>query len=289
LSNNLYVAAPENPRWEIGHHGDDTVQQDALRSLVDALAQSREQTMAQDNLPKWSAPSADDLAAIYHHHATMARRLCAEMPPDVTDELAAASDRAHHARAAGRDAGKAEADVSALVARQLRRDEWVAANRDEITTWYRLERDVRRYEYRLGQAAGYTQPEHVTAFLGPLPERVGHVERWHSAAGAIEAYRTRWNIPGRATLGPEPADPEQRAHWDTTLAMVGAAGFLTPGDTREGGSERVSLAVGWENIQIANRELSDDHSIAKSPVASPMSLWPDESDRDRDFDSGFGL
>ncbi len=39
LSNNLYVAAPENPRWEIGHHADDTAQRDALQSLVDALGQ----------------------------------------------------------------------------------------------------------------------------------------------------------------------------------------------------------------------------------------------------------
>ena len=29
LSNNLYVDAPENPRWEIGHHADDTAQRDA--------------------------------------------------------------------------------------------------------------------------------------------------------------------------------------------------------------------------------------------------------------------
>ena len=31
LSNNLYVTAPENPRWEIGHHGDGTDRRDALR------------------------------------------------------------------------------------------------------------------------------------------------------------------------------------------------------------------------------------------------------------------
>ncbi len=106
LSNNLYVAAPENPRWEIGHHADDTAQRDALQSLVDALAQSREQTMAQDHLPEWSAPSPADLAATYRQHATLARWLCDQAPPDVTDELAAASDRAHHARVAGRDTQK---------------------------------------------------------------------------------------------------------------------------------------------------------------------------------------
>ena len=49
LSNNLYVASPENPRWEIGHHADDLTQRDALQSLVDALSQNREQTMARDS------------------------------------------------------------------------------------------------------------------------------------------------------------------------------------------------------------------------------------------------
>ena len=48
LSNNLYVTSPDNPRWEIGHHADDRTQRDALQSLVDALSQNREQTMARD-------------------------------------------------------------------------------------------------------------------------------------------------------------------------------------------------------------------------------------------------
>jgi hypothetical protein len=209
-------------------------------------------------------------------------------PDDVTDELAAASDRAHPARVAGRDPRRALADVSALVARQRRRDEWVASHRDEITTWARLERDIRLYEYRLGQAVSYSQAEHVTALLGPLPERIGHVERWQSAAGAIEAYRTRWKIAGSATLGSEPSDPEQRTHWNKTVAMVGTAGFLTAGDTREDRSERASVATRWENLHTANRQRDDDRSIAGPPVSSPASLWPDEPDHDRDFDSGFG-
>jgi hypothetical protein len=53
LSNNLYVASPENPRWEIGHHADDLAQRDGLQSLVDALSQNREQTMARDLTPTW--------------------------------------------------------------------------------------------------------------------------------------------------------------------------------------------------------------------------------------------
>ena len=233
LSNNLYVAAPENPRWEIGHHADDTAQRDALQSLVDALGT----VPGTDHGPGPSPGVVGSLTRRPRRHlptstppwpdgsATTRRRTSpTSSPPPPTGPTTPAST-------AGTRKGE-EADVSALVARQRRRDEWVASHRDEITAWSRLERDVRRYEYRLGQAASYTQPEHVTALLGPLPERVGHVERWQSAAGAIEAYRTRWNIAGPAALGPEPADPEQRAHWDKTVAMVGAAGFLTAGDTR---------------------------------------------------------
>ncbi len=113
LSNNLYVAAPENPRWEIGHHAADAVQRDALRSLVDALGQSREQTMARDHLPLRSDPLPTDLALTYDEHATLGRWLRENAPQDMTDQLAAASDQVHSARVPGRDTRSAEADVSA--------------------------------------------------------------------------------------------------------------------------------------------------------------------------------
>jgi hypothetical protein len=103
----------------------------------------------------------------------------------------------------------------------------VASHRDEITTCYQLDRDVRHYEYRLGHAATYTQPEHLTAFFGPLLERVGDVERLQSPAGAIEAYRIRWSIAGSATFGPEPVDPEQRVHSDKTVAVADIGESIT--------------------------------------------------------------
>ena len=57
-----------------------------------------------------------------------------------------------------------------------------------------MEDVLRRYEYRLGRAAAYTSPGHVTDLLGPLPDRLAATERWQAAAGAIEAYRSRWNV-----------------------------------------------------------------------------------------------
>ncbi|HVA05159.1 MAG TPA: hypothetical protein VNG12_00290, partial [Acidimicrobiales bacterium] len=287
LSNNLYVASPENPRWEIGHHADDLAQRDALESLVDALSRNREQTMAQDRLPTWPAVSPDDLGATYRQHAALARWLTEHAPVDVTDQLAAASDRAHQARTTGRDTRGPMDDVPALVSQQRHRDEWVARHEEEIATWSRLEREVQRYEYRLGQAATYSRPGHVTALLGPLPERVGHVERWQAAAGAIEAYRSRWNLTGTATVGPEPADPEQRTHWRKTVAVVGAAGYLTRDESFGDGSERSSLTSHWEVSVAADLERGEEQTVpsASTPAAT--------RDRDRDFShssvDSFGL
>jgi conjugative relaxase-like TrwC/TraI family protein len=291
LSNNLYVTAPENPRWEIGHHAEDTRQRDALQSLVDALFQSREQTMAQDRLPSWTSLSPDDLDATYRQHTTLGRWLTDHAPADITDQLAAAYDRTYEPDVWPADGSPHEvlADLSTLAAAQRRRNEWIVRHQDEITTWSQLDRAVRRNEYRLGQAAAYSRPEHVTALLGSLPERITEVERWQTAAGAIEAYRTRWNITGTTSIGSEPTDPEQRSHWDKTVATVGAAGFLTPVETCGVGTEREVLATRWENIHAVARQRDDDRSVARTPVLSPESLWPDEPDLDRGFDYGLGM
>jgi hypothetical protein len=292
LSNNLYVTAPENPRWEIGHHADDIAQRDALRSLTDALSQSREQTMAQDRIPVWASLSPDDLDATYRQHATLSRWLTDHAPIDVTDQLAAAYDRTQHAQATGRDAHDALEGLSVFAAAQRRRSEWIARYQDEITTWSQLDRAVRRNEYRLGQAASYSQPEHVTALLGSLPERITEVERWQAAAGAIEAYRTRWNITGTASIGPEPTDPEQRSHWDKTVATVGAAGFLTSVEACGVGTERASLASlasQWDRVEALGRPGDDIALDLVAPIGPPQLAWDYSVDYDLERDDGFGL
>ena len=53
LSNNLYVASSDNPRWEIGHYAEDRALREPIDSLSISLSQSREQRMARDNLPSW--------------------------------------------------------------------------------------------------------------------------------------------------------------------------------------------------------------------------------------------
>ena len=93
-----------------------------------------------------------------------------------------------------------------MAAAQRLRNQWVARHQEEITRWSQMEGTIRRYEYRLGRAATYTSPKHLTDLLGPLPERLAATERWQTAAGAIEAYRSRWNITDTTTIGPEPTD-----------------------------------------------------------------------------------
>ncbi|MGB7052671.1 MAG: AAA family ATPase, partial [Acidimicrobiales bacterium] len=135
LSNNLYVTAPENPRWAVGHIGEDARQRDEIDALVDALSRSREQTMAKDRLPSWPAISPDDLDATYCQHATLGRWLTDHAPVDMTDELADAHRRDLAARTAGREDRAAREDLAALAGAQRERNAWVTHHQDEIATW----------------------------------------------------------------------------------------------------------------------------------------------------------
>jgi hypothetical protein len=292
LSNNLYVTAPENPRWEVGHLGDGTDRRDALHSLVEALDRSREQTMAVDRLAETTVLVPDDLAATYDQHRDLGDWLAYHAPPDVTDRLAAALDRDREARATGRDRERAMRELAELAAAQRLSNQWVARHQEEITRWSQMEDTLRRYEYRLGRAATYTSPKHLTDLLGSLPEGLSATERWQTAAGAIETYRSHWSIADTATIGLEPSDPEQRDHWRTTVATIGAAGFLADLGSREAESERGSLASHWEAMRSADRSreanrLRDEDVVEPTPERHIRKRQDRGLDRGRD--SGFGL
>ena len=296
LSNNLYVTAPENPRWEIGHHADDLSQRDALQSLVDALAQSREQTMARDRLPSWPAVSSSDLDAAYREHASLGQWMAENAPPDVTRELADAYVATVDEAGVGHTDPQAQDHVKELQAAQREREAWVTAHRTDIATWSRLDQDIQRYEYRLGQAASFSPPSHTTASLGSLPNRITEVERWQSAAGAIEAYRLRWGVDAPTAIGPEPQDPEQRAHWQNTFDVVESASSGLPGAWGDpDGTERAELLEMLEQIrsdleQIGTGLTEYRESLHKAPAID----WGyDDLGYDNDYtidnDYGYGL
>lgn len=287
LSNNLYVAAPENPRWEIGHHTDDLTRRDAVQTLVDALSQNREQTMAWDRLPAWPLVTPENLDAAYREHASLRTWLAEQATVDTARGFADACTGQFDVLALGGDRPAVRDERVGLIAPQLGQDEWVRRYQSKVTRWSELDRELRRHEYRLGQAAAYTRPEHITAFLGPLPERIREIERWHSAAGAIQTYRTRWGVSGPEPLGKEPVGPEQRSHWRSTLEVVRSAGFtpLTEPGVR---TVQPSLSSMWERVDALGAR---GPGVAPNPPRTsddrPLP-WGRDAEPERDLDDGFG-
>jgi hypothetical protein len=288
LSNNLYVASPENPRWEIGHHADDLAQRDGLQSLVDALSQNREQTMARDLTPTWPTVTQEDLDAAFREHATLGQWIADNAPTDVTRQLADAYLRPLDTSSAEQSGPGADDDVKTLLAAQRRREAWVTAHRTEIETWSRLDRDLRRHQYRLGQAAAYSQPDYTTAVLGPLPERITGVEQWQSTAGVIEAYRSRWGVDTSDALGPEPLDPERRAHWQSAVGTIESDGFVPPGSS-ESKLDQLWLSSLWDRMDALNAAWADATRDATPLREPPPFSWARDSDSGRDLGDGFGL
>jgi hypothetical protein len=291
LSNNLYVAAPDCPRWEVGHLSEDTTQRDHLDGLVEALSSSREQVMARDHLPSWPAISPDDLDNVYRQHTDLGRWLAKHAPADVTEQLAESWNRDYAARTAGREVQADREDLASLAQTQRQRNDWVARHQHEITTWSQLDGTIRRYEYRLGQAAAFARPEHVTNLLGPLPERVTETERWQVAAGAVEAYRSRWSIAGEATIESQPTNPEQRAHWDAMAATLASAGFISPGGTSGQEADAPWLASLWDRVRDLDR-VRDEANLERVAAGAPQPFsWSSgrDSGYDRGRDDGFGL
>jgi conjugative relaxase-like TrwC/TraI family protein len=293
LSNNLYVASPENPRWEIGHHADDLAQRDGLQSLVDALSQNREQTMARDLTPTWPTMTHEDLDAAFREHATLGQWIADHAPADVTRQLADTYLRPLDTSGADKSRTGADDDVKTLLAAQRRREAWVGRHATELETWSRLDQDLRRHEYRLGQAAAYSQPDHTTEVLGPLPERITGVERWQSAAGAIEAYRDRWGVDSSDALGPEPLDPGQRVHWQRAVGTIESAGFMALGSS-DGEPDQAWLSSMWDRLHALDAAWSEAarsdvaRDVAPLPQPPPFS-WSRDSDSGRDLGDGFGL
>ena len=291
LSNNLYVTAPENPRWEVGHISEDARHTDEIDALVDALSRSREQTMAQDHLPSWPRGSSADLDASYRQHVSLGRWLSDHAPLDVTDQLADAYQRDLDARTAGQEERAARENLAVLAAAQRERNAWVARHQDEITAWSHLEGAIRRYEYRLGQAAAYSRPEYLTDLLGPLPGGITDTERWQAAAGAIEAYRSRWSIAAGETVDTEPTNPEQRAQWDKTAATLASTGFTRPIRTSGQGADQPGFSSLWDRVQTLGREREKADRDRVAAAQAPTWSWSRSrnSGHDRGRDDGFGL
>ena len=285
LSNNLYVAAPENPRWEIGHHADDLAQRDALESLLGALSQSKEQTMARDRLPTWPSVSVEEFAVAYREHASLEKWIADHAPPDAVLQLADTSFGAVDSDERVRT--RAQGDVTNSDAAKRRLAAWAVRHQAEIEMWSELEHELRRHEYRLGQAAAYSQPEHTVALLGPLPEHISGAERWQFAAGVIEAYRVRWNVTDADALGPEPVDPEQHAHWQRALSALGSAGLAEPRGPGEGPDEAWVSSL-WDRVHALDDERHEPRDVTSVSEQAHLA-WSRSVHDGQGFDGGLGI
>jgi hypothetical protein len=218
-------------------------------------------------------------------------------PADVTRELADAYLATVDEAGFGHSDPRAQDHVKELQAAQREREAWVTAHRTEIATWSQLDQDIQRYEYRLGQAASFSPPTYTTGSLGPLPDRITEVERWQSAAGAIEAYRLRWGVDAPSAIGPEPQGPEQRAHWQSTFSVVESASSGLPGAWGDpDGTERAELLEKLEQVRSGLEQIGtglDEYreSLHKAPAID----WgyDDDYGYDNDYtidnDYGYGL
>jgi conjugative relaxase-like TrwC/TraI family protein len=95
---------------------------------------------------------------------------------------------------------------------QHRRDGWLEANAHLGPQYRQVVRTLAWQRRATGLAVEADRPGHVLEALGPVPESTRGRRAWRQAAAEIEHYRHTYGItdPERA-LGPQPADPAQRA------------------------------------------------------------------------------
>jgi hypothetical protein len=92
------------------------------------------------------------------------------------------------------------------------RDGWLEANAHLGPQYRQVARTLAWQRRATGLAIEQDRPGYVLEALGPVPESTRGRRAWRQAAAQIEDYRRTYHItdPERA-LGPQPADPAQRA------------------------------------------------------------------------------
>jgi hypothetical protein len=104
---------------------------------------------------------------------------------------------------------------------QQRRDGWLEANAQLGPAYRQVMRTLAWRRRATGLAIEADRPAYIMEALGPVPESTRGKRAWLQAAAEIEQYRRTYNItdPDRA-LGPQPADPAQRADRQRTRTAI---------------------------------------------------------------------
>ncbi len=238
-SNHLYLTAPSDDRDEIAPAEPSG---DRLTTLTRALQRSRGQQLATDTPSAGADLAAQPTVLLRREHAELTQRYGGEKNARGDErERAALERRRHQARAALDSASRRarEADQrgdrpvaareQAIADHAHQRIHQLAAHIDrldlrqqnlpmlseaELVRYAAIAAELERREHVQRLALVVDPPAHVTAALGPVPERLEARERWQQTAGRIERYRDHYGItdPDRA-LGENPQDLRQRSDW----------------------------------------------------------------------------
>jgi len=239
VENHLYLTAPTNDRDEIAPAEPPN---DRLTTLTRALQRSRGQQLATDTTSHDADLAGQPTAALRREHAELTRRRAGEknargdeleraalerQRDQAQVALDSATRRAREAGergdrpAAAREQASVEhthqrlvqldAHMDRLDQRQQNSSEW---GEPELVRYAAITYELERRDRVQHLALLIDPPAHLTAVLGPVPERLDARERWQQTAGRIERYRDHYGItdPEQA-LGENPQDLRQRSDW----------------------------------------------------------------------------
>jgi hypothetical protein len=180
-------------------------ERDRLRRQLDQAPRDRGRELARATTHRVQAEEA--LAAhqqpIGRQPAGMLRWLRrGEEPARIPGGVAVATQQANRAHDRERE----------LRQHQQVRDGWLEANAHLGPQYRQVMRTLAWQRRATGLAVEADRPGYVLEALGPAPESTRGRRAWRHAAAEIEHYRRAYQItdPERA-LGPQPADPAQRA------------------------------------------------------------------------------
>jgi conjugative relaxase-like TrwC/TraI family protein len=201
----LAIDTPHSPDLQRLSTAELRAERDRLRRQLDQAPRDRNRELARATTHREQAEQA--LAAHQpptdRQPAGMLRWLRrGEEPARIPGGLAVATQQANRAYDRERE----------LRQHQQVRDGWLEANAHLGPQYRQVMRTLAWQRRATGLAVEADRPGYVLEALGPAPESTRGRRAWRQAAAEIEDYRRAYQItdPERA-LGPEPADPAQRA------------------------------------------------------------------------------
>ena len=238
-SNYLYLTTPSDDRDEIAPAEPTT---DRLTALTRSLERSRGQQLATDTPSAGAELAEQPTTLLRREHAELTGRHAGGKNARGDErERAALEGQRHQAHAArdcatrrGREAdqrgdrpaaGREQAisDYAHQRLEQLdahtdrldqRQQNHSAPSEAELVRYAAITAELDRRDLVERLALVVDPPPHLTAALGPVPERLDAREHWQQTAGRIERYREHYNItdPEQA-LGENPRELRQRSDW----------------------------------------------------------------------------